>query len=522
MMSTEDCKSEVYGAKAPVNPFRNDFVNELTGDMNSLKLSQRYSDRLLSQSFMNDKTHIALDCPEESGWLSGLAESCGSCNTTKTFMYDSLNTQLTHDKLDYAFDSNIPADIASDDLGFSNMTLPLLDYYPNYEGEKMNDLTPTDSHGTSPLSINKQMNPQNGMYKSTSTAYSSILSSENLSFDNSATKVTSNYRKTSYTTPVKESYVFLKILATQLVSGTIIGRGGKGLNWFRRKSKVDDIVLSMPWEVYPKTEYRTLLLKGTLKPVIKATCIIADLMNSRYSFMAEDNMMVMVVLPEVFLTAMEEIKRTTNQNVLTITLFRDDNVQHQEIVAVLKGNKSKIKDLVAAISTSISETIPPEKYCFVSYPPSDIHDSCSLLASDANNEALRRQAKWPLDSSITLGSCPKVIKQLRDNENDTLEDLFNGLESLTDHKGNIITNSTIASIINNKPEILSSNLDVHINLHENLPDSIIEVASVYNCVVTQTTGEGDKIIKCKITGPFTGCFATALIILNRTSESKEL
>lgn len=522
-MSAEDCKSEIYGTKAPPNPFRNDFVNELSGDVSSLKLSQRYNDRILSQSFMNDKTHMALNGPEESGWLSGLAESCGSCNTSKTFMYDSLNTQMSHDKLEYAFDSNIPADMTSDDLGFSNMTLPLLDYYPNYEGEKMNDLTPTDSHGTSPLSINKQVNSQNGVYKSTSTAYSSILSSENIPFDNSTVRMASNYRKSSYPTPIKESYVFLKILATQLVSGTIIGRGGKGLNWFRRKSKVDDIVLSMPWEVYPKTEYRTLLLKGTLKSVIKATCIIADLMNSRYSFMAEDNMMVMVVLPEVFLTAMEDIKRTTNQSVLTITLFRDDNVQHQEIVAVLKGSKSRIKELVAAISTSISETISPEKYCFVSYPSSDIQNNSSVLTSDAGNEALRRQVKWPLDSSITLGSCPKVIKQLRNNENDTLEDLFNGLESLTDHKGNIITNSAIASIINNKPEILSSSLDVNINLHESLPDSIIEVASVYNCIVSQTTNEADKTIRCKITGPFTGCFATVLIILNRTSESsKEL
>lgn len=101
----------------------------------------------------------------------------------------------------------------------------------------------------------------------------------------------------------KGATVFLKILATQLVSGTIIGRGGKGLNWFRRKSKVDDIMLSMPWELYPKTDYRTLFLKGSTKAIVKATCIIADLMLSKYTaqysttVVESDRMLVLVVLP---------------------------------------------------------------------------------------------------------------------------------------------------------------------------------------------------------------------------------
>ncbi|KAK1445132.1 hypothetical protein BgAZ_110380 [Babesia gibsoni] len=180
--------------------------------------------------------------------------------------------------------------------------------------------------------------------------------------------------------------VFLKILATQLVSGTIIGRGGKGLNWFRRKSRVDDIMISMPWELYPKTEYRTLFLKGNTKAVVKATCIIADLMLSKYNTQysttsaASDRMIVLVVLPIFFKNAMEKIRDVCNPELISITLFHSSE-EHKEIVAVLKGVKNQVKDLIATIANSIAETLEFKDYCHVAYPGPDGID-VSLMPKD--------------------------------------------------------------------------------------------------------------------------------------------
>ncbi|EAN32189.1 hypothetical protein TpMuguga_04g00835 [Theileria parva strain Muguga] len=363
-------------------------------------------------------------------------------------------------------------------------------------------------------------------------------------------------RKPFYQT--KESPVFLKILATQLVSGTIIGRGGKGLNWFRRKSKVDDIVLSMPWELYPKTEYRTLLLKGSVKSVIKSTCIISELMNSSYSLHTDNTMLVMVVIPDLFLSAIDEIKRTTNPDSLSITLFRDENSRHEEIVAVIKGDKPRVKDLIVAIATSITETIPSEKYCFVTYHNSEhantqpeLTQSNSYTQSNSNsshssthnfhnhnspnnhynnnqnnNSSNNNQPNSNNNSSNNnnvngvygntsgcvsngTGQCGKGQKY------DEIDALMDQIESSLD-KGNLGTLSNISALLRCKPELLSTQVEVQVNVPNGVPEDVFALSSIYKCDLVQTDRDGDKV-QCRISGQFAGCFATLLFILTKAN-----
>ncbi|BAM41715.1 uncharacterized protein TOT_040000096 [Theileria orientalis strain Shintoku] len=503
MITSEDNnKGVVYGVNMSQSQSKHDYLARLTMDMTSLEISSAHTDNPMSQTFTESKSFGS----SEYNWMSGLVESRGSCETSNTYMYDSINTQLSQDKLGYAYEPSISTEqINPDELGLANVSLPLLDYYPTYnvEAEKISQVTlphtPQDSVQSNTLSQNYRL--RNSQYNA-SVSSTDTISPLQMSFIKS-------YRKNLY--QAKDSFVFLKILATQLVSGTIIGRGGKGLNWFRRKSKVEDIVLSMPWELYPKTEYRTLLLKGSLKAVIKSTCIIAELMNSRYSLLSDNTMMVMVVLPDLFLTALDEIKKSTNPNLLSITLFRDENSQHQEIVAVLKGDKSKVKDLVAAVATSVTETVSPEKYCFVSYPNSDEYQY-HMQMSDSGSETLKRH-------SSTRAQYSNYALKNHSREIDTLvQQIENSVEKAN---GNLVTLSKISTLVKHKPDLMSKNVEVHITLKGPIPEEAFTVITSYKCELTQSEQENGTV-NCKVAGQFAGCFATLLYIFTVTDQSNHV
>lgn len=83
---------------------------------------------------------------------------------------------------------------------------------------------------------------------------------------------------------------FVKLLATQLVAGTIIGKGGKGLNWFRRKSGVEEIYLSMPWEVYPGTDQRVILLQGNQNAIVKGLNVIVDVIKDKMELLSKERL----------------------------------------------------------------------------------------------------------------------------------------------------------------------------------------------------------------------------------------
>ncbi|CCF75513.1 hypothetical protein BmR1_04g06580 [Babesia microti strain RI] len=164
--------------------------------------------------------------------------------------------------------------------------------------------------------------------------------------------------------------MFLKILTTQIVSGTIIGKGGKGLNWFRRKSRVDDIHLSMPWEVYPGTEYRTILLRGTIKSVVKAVTMISDLMThkSESEFCtqgASTCIFVLIVLPDILLPKVLELKSAYSPKFVSIVPYNEPDFN--EIVVSFKGDRQLLRNIISYFVHLIDQIIGITNYCFISY-----------------------------------------------------------------------------------------------------------------------------------------------------------
>ncbi|KAK2196331.1 K Homology domain [Babesia duncani] len=431
---------------------------------------------LMASHLSNNSAIWGMD--NDYSWSSTLSETNKSCAAMNSILCDSFSTQLSCGN-----------NVENNDC--TKSPIPLYDYFDKDESPEL-----FSNFGES---TPKLMARPPGF-----SSYYDLLKNDVYSFRSEplfGDEELSKNQIFSQSTN-KESHVFLKILATQLVSGTIIGRGGKGLNWFRRKSKVGDIMLSMPWELYPKTEYRTLLLKGTVKSVLKATCIIADLMLSKYSaqhpqtYTHSDKMIVMVVLPSMFLSAMDEIKRSTNPTIINISLFRASE-DHKEIVAVLKGNKTKIKELIAAVCTSIAETVNPEDYCFVSYPNSwaiPMKKDDSQEQTDAPTIENGENNYWRYNDccSSSRSTCPTTNEALaRELPSVINMDYLKEDKNIQDHQVQII-----------------------FSIPENLMNRALILAATNMCNINIISSDEEGQIKCDLTGPLGNCYSTASLILD--------
>ncbi|GIX61115.1 RNA-binding protein Nova-1 [Babesia caballi] len=341
----------------------------------------------------------------------------------------------------------------------------------------------------------------------------------------------------------KGKNVYLKILATQLVSGTIIGRGGKGFNWFRRKSRVEDILLSMPWELYPKTDLRTMFLEGTTSAVVKATCIVADLMLSKYAAQhsavvtQSDRMLVLVVLPLFAKSAMERIRDTFDPEIVSVTLFQS-SAEYKEFVAVIKGIKSKVKALVGAIANSIAETIDLKDYCHVAYPGPDGFNP-DMLPQKRAADATVPHDRWSgleegeIISQGNNGDCEKANnsdspKKMRySSDSDTQSEDVQPLElSETVHafadvanaavqQKNLQLNMATAAVVSeSNPTINSYPVNLNILIPASKSADAMAITEASKCYVTTAPSEDPDTIVFSLSGSFEEAVAVVSLIVS--------
>ncbi|CDR97387.1 hypothetical protein, conserved [Babesia bigemina] len=437
--------------------------------------------------------------------------------------------------------TKVDASMRSLSIDSDKSSCALYNYFSRPNGEGCTSLSSWNSNSTESLNFERYRDMMDD--SATLRSPSASLEKELIHMVESAWKSAAPKRETAPVYQNKGKNVFLKILATQLVSGTIIGRGGKGFNWFRRKSKIDDILLSMPWELYPKTDLRTMFLEGTTAAVVKATCIIADLMLSKYAAQhsatvtQSDRMLVLVVLPLFAKTAMERIRDTSDADIISITLFQS-STEHNEIVAVIKGVKSKVKALVGAIANSIAETIDLQDYCHVSYPGPDGFNPKMLPknravqrnAMSGNEEAAEAIESAPKkidDNSETSMETPDPSHQLRqgtDSETQTetcAVDLSETVHTMADmgyeipHENEIQLNMATAAVVaESNPTINSYPINLNILVPAAKAADAMSITSASKCYVTTAPAEDPNTLVFSLSGSFEETVAVVSLIMS--------
>ncbi|ORM39932.1 uncharacterized protein BXIN_1430 [Babesia sp. Xinjiang] len=471
----------------------------------------------------NKKSHLArrnvadygddlLQHLEESSWTQGHAE------ILRCFEQPEQAQQDLGDS--FSIDSNLRS------LTFE-METPNCPLY-NYFGNKTPVLTGKITSPRSQPTPNANNESYVGLLSPLTTIRtpSGSLEKELLHMVESAWKSTAPKR--DIVCPKKGKQVFLKILTTQLVSGTIIGRGGKGFNWFRRKSKIDDILLSMPWELYPKTDLRTMFLEGTTAAIIKATCIIADLMVCKYAAQnaatvsQTDKMLVMAVLPLFAKSAMERIRDASDPDMLSISLFQS-STERKEIVAVIKGVKHKVKALVGAISNSVAETVDIKDYRHVSYPEQEAYAS-KMLPSErlAQRKAVRKLVDAFEKAELMAKSLENEQESyvgLTDSQTEEisaseLNETIHTLDDIVDPT-NTQRNLAASTVVSgNNPNIKSYPISLNFKIPATKTGDAISIARTSRCFFTTKSADDPNMIDFSLSGPFEETVAVASLIVS--------
>lgn len=181
---------------------------------------------------------------------------------------------------------------------------------------------------------------------------------------------------------------FVKLLATQLVAGTIIGKGGKGLNWFRRKSGVEEIYLSMPWEVYPGTDQRVILLQGNQNAIVKGLNVIVDVIKDKMELLSKERLgtvpveamelCLRLVIPPTSVVLIkgingEKLRLAQKKKCASINIVEAPQAFNQiqfypdEKICEVSGNCNELRVALETIAVLIQSDIHLRQYNFVSY-----------------------------------------------------------------------------------------------------------------------------------------------------------